>query len=323
METLIPLGPEYRDLPLTRASVPALDALIGKMFRVGKYGWVRVIDYMGNDISVVEAARQSYGEGTRPLTDDRGLLRYLVRNWHTTPVEMAVVKVHVRLPIYVARQWMRTRMASYNEYSLRYSEALPYIEETGEGAFRLQSTKNKQGSEGLTPEEVQGAAAFVEGEAFDSARRAYTYLLEEGVAREQARKVLPLAQYTEFVFKVDLHNLMHFLLLRLDDDHAQGEIVEFAQVLAEVMQAWVPLTWEAFVDYRLKALTLSRLDVEVMKALISGNWLKGVHLAEEYGWLKQVPGDAVALRPVRERLEFEVKMARLGVSVPWWQKEAA
>jgi len=312
-------GPEYQDLPLTRASVPALDDLLGKAAHVGPYGWVRALDYMGSDAAVVEAARQSYYQlAGKRLADDRHLLRYLMRHWHTTPFEMAVIKFHVRAPLYVVRQWFRHRTGSFNEYSFRYSEALPYIEETGEGNFRLQSTANKQGSGGILGE--QKNADLTEASAFEESRTAYAELLEAGVAREQARKVLPMAQYTEFVWKVDLHNLLNFLRLRLDE-HAQEEIREFAEAVAAFVTAWVPHAWEAFVDYRLESMTLTRLDIEVMQHLAWSDAESAMQAAEKFGWLVTLPDGS--WKTVRERSEFEVKMKRLGVGVPWLEGSAA
>jgi len=220
---------------------------------------IRLVDTMGDDSSIVQAARISYGAGTKTPSEDRTLIRYLMRHRHTTPFEMCEAKFHVRVPMDTWRQWIRHRTASVNEYSTRYSEAID--EMAVAGVWRLQSTSNKQGSEGEFASEWLTAR---EAELHSMSRAVYRERLAAGVAREQARKDLPLSTYTEAYWKIDLHNLFHFLALRMDF-HAQQEIREYALAIAEIVKQWVPLAWEAFVDYRLETVTLSRLDIEAIK----------------------------------------------------------
>lgn len=297
-------------------------------------GFVRLVDHMGDDAAIVQAARTSYGKGTKKLSEDRGLIRYLMRHWHTTPFEMVEFKFHVRVPMDCWRQWVRHRMASINEYSTRYSEAIDSAQQAE--SWRLQSSHNKQGSAGLMSEwpsdwEVQSELDddqniglwYVRGpkngfgdlysgskpptpseylsqkEAWlhYESRMAYEERLALGVAREQARKDLPLSTYTEAYWKIDLHNLMHFLRLRIDS-HAQEEIRTFANAIGELIRPIVPHTWEAFVDYRLEAMQLSRLEVEVLREVLAGGDWKTT--AEKVGVGK------------RELVEFTGKMDRLG-----------
>jgi thymidylate synthase (FAD) len=231
----------------------ALIAKLSEQQQVGTDGFVRLVDVMGTDQSIVQAARTSYGKGTKQVSEDRNLIRYLMRHWHTTPFEMCEIKLHVRVPMDIWRQWVRHRTASVNEYSTRYSEAIDSRNTTLPEEWRLQSKSNKQGSAGL----LVGDGAIkpkllsdLEKSAHETALRAYEGALEAGVAREQARKNLPLSTYTEAYWKVDLHNLFHFLRLRLHP-HAQQEIREFAEAIANIVSQLFPIAWEAFEDYRL------------------------------------------------------------------------
>lgn len=253
---------------LARPGVPALDSLLGQPFKVLDDGFVRVVDYMGDDRAIVQAARVSYGEGTKKLSDDRGLIRYLMRHHHTTPFEMAELKLHVRVPMDVWRQWIRHRTAATNEYSTRYSVAIDAAQRTPQTAWRRQAEKNAQGSDGLLPDE-EGAYLSAREDAFlREARAVYEERLAKGVAREQARKDLPLSTYTEAYWKIDLHNLLHFLRLRMDG-HAQDEIRAYATTIGEkIVSVWVPLVWEAFLDYRMHAVSLSRLEVEALRGIL-------------------------------------------------------
>ncbi|MFH1161820.1 MAG: FAD-dependent thymidylate synthase [Candidatus Jorgensenbacteria bacterium] len=227
-------------------------------------GFVYLVDYMGNDYAIVRAARVSYGQGTKNVQDDRGLIRYLMRHNHTTPFEMAELGFHVRVPMDCWRQWIRHRTANVNEYSTRYSIAVDATQKTPPDGWRRQSKGNKQGSEGLLEIEL-GKDISEEEEAFhEHARSVYKGRIVAGVAREQARKDLPLSTYTEAYWKMDLHNLLHFLGLRLDV-HAQEEIRIYATAMACIVKDAFPLTFEAFEDYRLHALTLSRLETEFVK----------------------------------------------------------
>jgi len=298
---------------LERMTSPDLDAILGKKFLVLDDGFVRVVDYMGTDASIVQAARVSYGKGTKKLNEDRGLIRYLMRHRHTTPMEMCELKLHVRVPMDHWRQWIRHRMASVNEYSTRYSEAIDSAAKTPAGKWRLQSGKNKQGSSGYVPE-TDGAILTAAEESLHAALRdAYQKRLDAGVAREQARKDLTLSTYTEAYWKIDLHNLLHFLSLRMDA-HAQEEIRAYATTIGEaIVKAWVPISWEAFLDYRFHAMNLSRLDIEVLKAL-NEKPAQALETARKFGWLDEKDGKLAANR---ERDEFEAKAGRLGLRAPW------
>ncbi len=245
----------------------ALDSILGQPFKVLDDGFVRVVDYLGSDESIVQAARVSYGAGTKKSREDRGLIRYLMRHAHTTPFEMCELKLHVRVPMDCWRQWIRHRTANVNEYSTRYSIAIDASQMTAPDQWRMQSSDNKQGSEGWIDPATGQRLSEGERELQDLARRVYAERLEIGVAREQARKDLPLSTYTEAYWKVDLHNLLHFLWLRMDP-HAQAEIRQYANIIGnEIVARWVPTAWEAFKDYRLGSLSLSRLDVELIRLL--------------------------------------------------------
>lgn len=255
--------------PVGRPTVPEAERLLGVKHPVLSHGYVVLVDYMGNDAAIVQAARVSYGAGTKTVRDDRGLIRYLLRHGHTTPFEMVELKFLVRLPIYVARQMIRTRMASVNEYSARYSVVPDEFDLPPPAEVRRQSSRNRQGRDEPLPEPV--VASFrsdlerVSQEAYSAYRRA----LEAGVARETARMVLPLAYYTEWYWKIDLHNLLRFLDLRLDP-HAQEEIRAYAQVLATLARAVCPVAFEAFEDFRREAVPLSRPEQVALRALLEG-----------------------------------------------------
>ncbi|WP_017277516.1 FAD-dependent thymidylate synthase [Sinorhizobium meliloti] len=246
------------------------------------HGFVRVIDYMGDDAAVIQAARVSYGRGTKKISEDRGLIRYLMRHSHSTPFEMAEIKLHVKLPIFVARQWVRHRTASLNEYSARYSilDREFYIPETTQIAE--QSKSNRQGR-GSTVDE--GQAARVMALLKDDAERNYNnyaWMINEdergetvdqnrsSLARELARINLTLNTYTQWYWKINLHNLLHFLRLRADP-HAQYEIRVYADEILKIVASWVPLTHEAFLDFRLNSVILSAQAVNVIKAYMAGN----------------------------------------------------
>ncbi|MCH8197867.1 MAG: FAD-dependent thymidylate synthase [Proteobacteria bacterium] len=301
-----------------RPCVSGLEDILHKPIPVLDHGFVRVVDYMGDDSSIVQAARVSYGTGTKKVSQDRGLIRYLLRHRHTTPFEMCEIKFHVKLPIFVARQWIRHRTANVNEYSARYSildkefyvpdseylrlslrrsseeKKIQKDEKLGQkdmfGAsqeeLRLQelaaqSTKNKQGREGvLSAKEAEESMKLIKTES-QRADTNYRKLLNEdlrgnvidsdkqGLARELARMVLPVNYYTQWYWKIDLYNLLHFLSLRADS-HAQYEIRVYAQKMSEIVESWVPLTYEAFRDYRMGGANLSAKGLEVVKRLIGG-----------------------------------------------------
>ena len=289
---------------LTRPRVDPLDAVLGVAFPVLDDGFVRVVDYMGDDGSVVQAARVSYGTGTKRVHQDRGLIRYLLRHAHTTPFEMCEIKLHVRVPMDAWRQWIRHRMANVNEYSTRYSVAIDASQRTPADKWRRQSADNRQGSSGfLSRAEGDGLSAD-EIQLQNLARGTYEARLAAGVAREQARKDLPLSTYTEAYWKVDLHNMLHFLQLRMDD-HAQEEIRVYAATIGEqIVARWVPLVWEAFTDYRRNSMYLSKLEVAVVSAMAEGRSDRAREVFE-----------SVASK--RERQEIEQKLLKLGFSIPW------
>ncbi|HET6463489.1 MAG TPA: FAD-dependent thymidylate synthase, partial [Candidatus Krumholzibacteria bacterium] len=265
---------------LERPRVEALDRVLGHPFKVLDDGFVRVVDYMGSDESIVQAARVSYGKGTKKIHEDRGLIRYLMRHRHTTPYEMCEIKLHVRVPMDAWRQWIRHRTANINEYSTRYSVAIDSAQSTTAGEWRMQSTGNRQGSAGFIDEKLGAGFSQQEADLHRTARRIYNERIEAGVAREQARKDLPLSTYTEAYWKVDLHNLFHFLSLRMDE-HSQLEIRQYATVIGdEIVSKWCPIAWEAFLDYRMSAMSFSRLETEIMQR-INANDAKGASAIAE------------------------------------------
>ncbi|MCL2623221.1 MAG: FAD-dependent thymidylate synthase [Planctomycetaceae bacterium] len=286
-----------------------LDQLRWKKFPVLDNGFVCLVDCMGDDAAIVQAARVSFGEGTRTISDDRTLIRYLMRHQHTTPFEMAEVKLLVRVPMDCWRQWIRHRTASVNEYSTRYSVAIDAATETAPDEWRLQKTTNRQGSEGFLARD-EGAKLSAEERDFQHQVRAlYERRIAQGIAREQARKDLPLCTYTEAYWKIDLHNLFRFLWLRMDS-HAQHEIVQYATIIGEqIIRPLFPLAWEAFSDYTLHATRLSRLEQEVIaKLAASGN----IPATPEQFLLAQDPAWQ-PLERCRERDECWEKLQRLGL----------
>ena len=274
---------DERPETLSRPGVPALDKILGHTFPVLDDGLVRVVDYMGDDAAIVQAARVSYGAGTKKTSDDRGLIRYLLRHRHTTPFEMCSLKLHVRVPMDAWRQWIRHRTASVNETSTRYSLAIDAVQQTAPDQWRIQAVDNKQGSDGLIDPEMGAHLSDQEAEIQSRIRSVYDERLEAGVAREQARKDLPLCTYTEAYWKMDLHNLLHFLALRMDS-HAQKEIRDYATVIGEqIVSRWVPLTWEAFQDYRFGAKYYSRIEHEILAAITKGDLTEATALATQAG----------------------------------------
>ena len=303
--------------PLPRPHAAALEEILGRRFDVLDDGFVRVVDYLGNDAAIVQAARVSYGEGTRRVSDDRGLIRYLMRHRHTTPFEMCELKLHVRVPMDAWRQWIRHRTASVNEVSTRYSVAIDAAQTTPPAEWRTQSAGNRQGSGGLVDRSVGERLSAAEADIQRRARQVYRERLDAGVAREQARKDLPLSTYTEAYWKIDLHNLFHFLALRMDD-HAQLEIRGYAQVIgAEVVARWCPIAWEAFCDYRLRATSLSRIETELAAALAAGDAEAARSIARAAGWLTERAGAPGKLARNRERAEAEARLRALGLPAPW------
>ncbi len=309
-------SPQAEDNPMIeRTSVPELDAILGHPFKVLDDGFVRVVDYMGSDSSIVQAARVSYGVGTKRVREDRALIRYLLRHSHTTPFEMCDVKLHVRVPMDIWRQWIRHRTASVNEYSTRYSVAIDSAQRTPADAWRMQSAGNRQGSDGLIDGELGEMLTSQEAKLHRLSREVYEHRLEMGVAREQARKDLPLSTYTEAYWKTNLHNLLHFLALRMDD-HAQYEIREYARTIGEeIVARWCPVAWEAFVDYRVNTVAFGEAELAIIEALIRGDAQAALDAARASG-LVTTAKDGTQ-RVGREAKELEPKLTRLGLPIPW------
>ncbi len=297
--------------PLSPKTASTVSELRWKKIPVLDDGFVCLVDAMGDDSSIVQAARVSYGDGTRRVSDDRTLIRYLMRHRHTTPFEMAEIKLLVRVPMDCWRQWIRHRTASVNEYSTRYSIAIDASQSTTSEDWRIQAASNRQGSEGQLATEVGAELTAAEAELQQLARQIYQRRLELGVAREQARKDLPLSTYTEAYWKIDLHNLLHFLHLRMDE-HAQWEIRQYARTIGEdIVRALFPLCWEAFLDYRMEAVQLSRLDREVIQRLAAAGKLPA---SNEDFLAAQAPAWA-ELQRCRERDECREKLVWLGLVV--------
>ena len=264
-----------------RATAPGMEAHLYQAHPVLDHGFVRVIDYMGDDSAICQAARVSYGKGTKQVSNDEGLIRYLMRHWHSTPFEMCEVKFHVKLPVFVARQWIRHRTANVNEYSARYSILDNEFYVPAPENLAAQSSMNRQGRGQV----LEGAAAErVLGLLREDAERAYAHyedMLNEGadraapdpggggLARELARMNLNLSFYTQWYWKIDLHNLLHFLSLRADD-HAQYEIRVYAEAMMETAQLWVPLTCDAFTEYNIGGARLSAAGLGIVKRMIAG-----------------------------------------------------
>ena len=265
-----------------RVTSPELEKILYEALPVLDHGFVRVVDYMGDDQAIVQAARVSYGKGTTRVSEDRGLIRYLMRHRHSTPFEMCEIKLHVKLPMFIARQWIRHRTASINEYSARYSvlDKEFYIPE--EKDLAVQSKSNKQGrGDTLSAKDSEEALFLLKRDA-EKSYETYEYLLNEsqkgevldnnrdGLSRELARINLTLNTYTQWYWKTNLHNLMNFIFLRADS-HAQYEIRVYADIIYKIMESWVPITAEAFKSYRSGSVELSAEDIEVIKLMLSGN----------------------------------------------------
>jgi thymidylate synthase (FAD) len=264
-----------------RATVPALEEILYSALPVLDHGFVRVIDYMGDDAAVVQAARVSYGRGTKKVSDDRGLIRYLMRHWHSTPFEMCEIKFHVKLPIFVARQWIRHRTANVNEYSARYSVLDKEFYLPAREHLAAQSTTNRQGRDEILSEQQAAEVLHLLRDDAERTYRNYQVMLNEdeqgqvideskaGLARELARMNLTLNTYTQWYWKTDLHNLMHFLRLRADA-HAQYEIRAYAEVMLDVLKAWTPICFDAFKDYRMGGVHLSEPALAIVKRMLGG-----------------------------------------------------
>lgn len=284
---------------MARMVVEAAEELLDKEIKVLDKGFVRLVDYMGGDQRIVQSARVSYGAGTKTYRQDRGLIHYLIKNWHTSPFEQVQLTFHTKMPIFVARQWVRHRTARLNEISGRYSVMKDefYLPEPEHVCY--QSESNKQGrSEALPPEAAQEVIAAMEREQKEMYSN-YESLLEKNVARELARANLPNSLYTEWYWQIDLHNLFHFLRLRMDP-HAQYEIRVYAEAMAECAKAVAPLAYEAFEEHILGSVTFSRAELEALGRMLKGqsHTLEGRPLAA-----------------------FEAKLSKLHAAVPAEQPE--
>ena len=265
----------YRDIS------PELEAILYEPIPVLDHGFIRVVDYMGTDSSIVQAARVSYGKGTKKSREDAGLINYLLRHRHTTPFEMCEIKFHIKLPIFIARQWIRHRTANVNEYSGRYSILDREFYVPAPENIAVQSSQNHQGrGEALEGEEAQRVLEILKSDAKQCYDHYQEMLNEDeagnqrdpnkrGLARELARMNLPVNYYTQWYWKVDLHNLMHFLALRADS-HAQYEIRVYAEAMLDVLKKWVPITYDAFMDYRVGGTEISRKGMDVVKRMLRG-----------------------------------------------------
>ncbi len=279
---------------MARTVVPEAEALLDQEIKVLDKGFVRLVDYMGGDQRIVQSARVSYGEGTKTVRQDRALIHYLIKHWHTSPFEQVQLTFHCKMPIFIARQWIRHRTARLNEISGRYSIMKDefYVPEPAQVSF--QSTNNKQGrSDSLPLEEAMAIIAQMEQEQKD-AYADYTGLIDKGVARELARTNLPLSLYTEWYWQIDLHNLFHFIRLRIDP-HAQYEIRVYAEALAKCAKAVAPFAYEAFEEHILGSVTFSKAECAALARMLDG----GEHGLEE--------------RPLKAFLE---KVEKLRSSVP-------
>jgi thymidylate synthase (FAD) len=254
--------PEYK--ALKRPSVASMDAILGYPFSVLDHGFVRVIDYMGNDAAVVQAARVSYGDGTKSVSDDEALTHYLLRHEHTTPFEMCEIKLHCKMPIFVARQWIRHRTASVNEYSQRYSLAPDEFYMPEAEQVMSQSTTNKQGRDGAVNVEEAYRWLDMLAATKGAAMRLYKDATDSDIARELARIGLPVSNYTEWYWKTNLHNLMRFLKLRCDP-HAQYEIRVYANVIASIFKTWLPVSHAAWDNHINKAVKFSGKAIEALR----------------------------------------------------------
>jgi thymidylate synthase (FAD) len=305
---------ETKTETLSRVSSPELDKILGVPLKVLDDGFVRVVDYMGTDESIVQAARVSYGKGTKTKSNDRELIRYLMRHKHTSPFEMCEIKFHIRVPMDTWRQWIRHRTANVNEYSTRYSVAVDSTYKTAPDAWRMQATVNKQGSGGFFDASAGEALTKKEAEIHQACVNEYKRRIEMGVAREQARKDLPLATYTEAYWKIDLGNLLHFLALRMEKK-AQLEIRTYSELIGnEIVKKWCPFAWEAFTDYVLDTFSLSKIEQKILISVSKNAPNEAIELAKEAGLITQTTD---GYKRSFECGEIEEKLASMGLSIPW------
>ena len=305
-----------------RPTSPAAEEILGGYFPVLDHGFVALVDYMGTDEDVERAARVSYGYGTRKVSQTRGLIRYLRRHAHTTPSEMVELKFHCAMPIFVARQWVRHRMASINEYSGRYSLMPLMFYEPEATSFALQSRTNAQGR----AEEAAAPALYREAmerwkRVRHEAAETYGWLVGEEVARELARIDLPLSTYTQWYWKIDLHNLLHFLRLRVDE-HAQWEIREYGRVMAGMLERVAPLTYEAWLDYDVLGARMSAAELEVLRGLLeadpeamtvgAGNGTRTEEELRAAGLSPREIRELIAKLGPRERPDYSLDLSTMG-----------
>lgn len=264
-----------------RATIDALERLIDQAIPVLDHGFIRVVDYMGDDHAIVQAARVSYGKGTQRKSQDRGLINYLMRHRHTTPFEMCEIKFHLKMPLFVARQWLRHRTANVNEYSARYSivEDSFYIPDLDQIA--AQSESNNQGRGDVMPHDIAQKIQNMIRSDSESTYKNYQYMINGdeqgepihdehgGIARELARMNLPVNVYTQMYWKIDLHNLLHFLSLRADH-HAQYEIRVYAEKMLDIVKAWVPMAYDAFMNYRMHCAHVSKTGIDIVRQHLRG-----------------------------------------------------
>jgi thymidylate synthase (FAD) len=278
----MPLSPEQQaeideqraaSTPTRRAVAPGMEQHLYTAYPVLDHGFVRVIDYMGDDAAICQAARVSYGKGTKSVSNDEGLIRYLMRHWHSTPFEMCELKLHVKLPVFVARQWIRHRTANVNEYSARYSILDREFYIPAPDALAAQSVVNNQGrGAALEGEEAARVLKYLTEDAmrcYDHYEAMISDEGQQGLARELARMNLPANIYTQWYWKVDLHNLLHFLRLRADA-HAQYEIRVYAEEICKLVADWVPFAYRAFEDYRMGGATLSSTALDCVRRMLKG-----------------------------------------------------
>lgn len=272
-------NPDFIPQKIERTKSEYLDSILGEPFHVLDHGFVRVIDYMGDSGAICQMARVSYGKGTKAVNEDRGVLRYLMRHRHTSPFEGDEIKLHLKMPIFVMRQWIRHRMANVNEYSMRYSEPKDEFYIPASEQIKLQSIDNKQGRGGEMDEAYRKEFQQVTWMTAERAMTAYNQHNEMGVARELNRINLPLTAYTECYWKIDLHNLLHFLKLRCDS-HAQYEIRVYADViLNQIIKQWVPEVYEAFIDYVMEAETFSKQEMQLIREAMKTTTVTKDHFA--------------------------------------------
>jgi len=265
-----------------RSTCKNLEKILYKPFKILDHGFIRVVDYMGDDNAIVQAARVSYGKGTKQVSQDKGLINYLLRHKHTTPFEMCEIKFHVKLPIFIARQWIRHRTANVNEYSARYSLLSKefYIPQREHLSPQSPSNKQCRSEEGLSEREAAKVLEILHEDATRSYQNYLTLMNQteegqvinpdnSGIARELARMNLTLNQYTQWYWKIDLHNLLHFVRLR-SHPHAQFEIQEYAKCMLDIIKLWVPFTYEAFIEHACDSVTLSKTGISVVKRMLAG-----------------------------------------------------